>query len=163
MPPAKKDRRLNIFNVLSRISTKDREYYNALEDSERKELQPFVVMRWLTGTDDARQLYFINELVNRFVFDFTHHKELMYDLMCVATSGNARRYRWMKTASRKGAKLPTAIDIIKRYFRYNTREAHEVLPILTNDQVMEFAEDLGLQKEEISKLKRELKTRDGKI
>lgn len=163
MPPAKKSRSLNIFNVLSRISTKDNEYYNALEGNERKELQPFVIMRWLTGTSDARQIYFINELVNRVVFDFTHHKQLLFNLLCVSTSGSARRYQWMKPASRKGANLSTAIGVIKRYFKYNTREATEVLPILTNDQIMEFAEDLGLQKEEISKLKRELKTRDGKI
>lgn len=157
-----KGRKLNIFSVLSRISTKNTDFFDTLDEVELREFQPFVVMRWLTGTNDARQIYFINELVNPYAFEI-RDKRLMFYLMSVATSGQARRYNWIKPASRKGASMSTAIDVIKQFYDYTTKEASEVLSILTNDQIMEHAEDLGLQKEEISKLRKELKTRDGKI
>jgi len=35
----------------------------------------------------------------------------------------------------------------------------EVLPILSNEDILRFAEELGRQKEDITKLKRELKNR----
>lgn len=163
MTQATKKRSLNIFGLLSHINKKHIEYYDKLEDNEKKEMQPFVVMRWLTGTKDARQIYFINELVNRFVFSLASHKSLLYKLMCVSSSGNTSRYHWKKPASRKGASLSVALQTIKQYYGYNTREAADALLILSDEAIINHAEELGLQKDDITKLKRELKTRNGKV
>lgn len=160
--PATKGRSLDIFSLLSRISEKNVEYFDKLTEQEAREFQPFVVMRWMTGTNDARQVYFVNELVNRYVFDF-RDKRLLYMLLTIASSGQPQRYRWKKPASRKSASLSTAVDVIKKYYDYTSKEATDVLGILTNDQIMSHAEDLGLQKDEIAKLRKELKTRDGKV
>jgi hypothetical protein len=155
-----KKRSLDIFKTLTHISNKDRGYYEALPDDVKKELQPFVVMRWLTGTSDPRQIYFINEIVNRFVFELGSHKPLLYKLLCVATSGQPQRYQWKKPASRKGAGT-MCTQVVKQYYHYNTRQATEALGLLSNDDIMGYAEEIGLQKEDIAKLKRELKTRSG--
>jgi hypothetical protein len=119
-------------------------------------------MRWLTGTSDPRQIYFLNELVNPHVFEF-RDKRLLYYLLTIAASGQHQRYKWKKPASRKGASLSTAVTVIKRFYDYTTKQAVDVLPILSNEQIMEHAEDLGLQKEEINQLRKELKTRNGKV
>lgn len=158
---APKKRSLDIFTVLNNISKKNVGYYDTLPENEQKELQPFVVMRWLTGTKDARQVYFLNEIVNRFAFELGSHKELLYKLLCVATSGQGQRYQWKKVASRKGAGLTLCVDVVKRYYNYNTSQALDALGILTNDDILDHAEDIGLQKEDIAKLKKELKKRDG--
>lgn len=158
--PIKKKRSLDIFNLLSRISKKDQNYYDKLEDHELKEFQPFVVMRWLTGTSDARQIYFINELLNKFVFDLGSHKQLLYQLMCVASSGQSQRYQWKKPASRKGAALSLSMQVVKRYFNYSTQKASDVIGLLSNDDILSYAEQLGYQKEELTKLKAELRKRN---
>jgi hypothetical protein len=161
MTTAKKKRSLDLFSLLSRISTKKTDYYELLEDHEKKEFQPFVIMRWLTGTSDARQVFFMNELVNRFAFNLASHKSLLYKLMCVATSGKGQRYKWMKPASRKGASLTVCLQVIKQYYGYNTRQASDALMLLSNDALLGYAEELGMQKDDLSKLKKELKTRNG--
>ncbi len=156
---ATKKRSLDIFTVLSQVSNKNGGYYSALPEGEQKELQPFVVMRWLTGTNDARQIYFINEIVNRFVFDLGSHKELMYKLMCVASSGQGKRYQWKKAASQKTAGSKEALRAIKQYYNYSTQQAMDVIGLLSDDDILNYAEEIGWQKEEITKLKRELKKR----
>ena len=45
------------------------------------------------------------------------------------------------------------------HFDYNTTDAIEVLPMISNDDILSFAEQLGKQPPEISAIKKELKTR----
>lgn len=159
MAPPKK-RSLDIFELLSHISNKNAGYYDAMPENEQKEFQPFVVMRWLTGTRDARQVYFLNEIVNRFAFDLGNHKALLYKLLCVATSGQPQRYKWMKPASRKGAGT-LITQVVKQYYGYNTQQATDVIGLLSDEDIIGYAEELGLQKEEVTKLKQELRKRNG--
>jgi len=151
--------KLDIFQTLNHISKKDRNFFKDLTDEEKKAFQPLVVMRWLSGTTDARQVYFLNELVNPFVFSMHTHKELIYYLMTTCTSGKSQRYTWNKALSKKSSTTPLSVSVIKDYFNYSTMHAIEALPMLTNDDILEYAEQLGRQKEEMTKIKRELKNR----
>lgn len=151
--------KLNIFSVLGNLSKGDVGFYAKLTDDEKKSLQPLVVMRWLTGTSDARQIYFLNELVNPFVFSLTNHKELLVDLMAVSSSKQFKKYTWEKAAVRRGSKTPIAISVIQDYFNYSTKNAADALPILETASIIEYAEQLGKQPEVIKQLKKELKDR----
>lgn len=157
MPPAA--HKLDIFRVLNHTSRKDPKFFKELTEEEQKAYQPLIVMRWLTGTTDARQIYFINELVNPFVFTLTKHKELLYFLMTTCTSGKQQRYYWNKALSKKSTKTPTAVSVIKDYFNYSTLHAIEALPLLSTDDILDYAAQLGRQKEDIAKIKKEMKNR----
>lgn len=154
-----KKHKLDIFQVLNKLSTKDRAYYNSLSEDEKKALAPLVVMRWLTGTKDARQVFFLNELVNPFVFSMANHKELLMDLMLASTSGRSSRYYWNKAKTKK-SKASKSVDVVREFFGYNTTEASEALPLLSNEDVIQFAEQLGRQPDEIKAIKKELKDRE---
>jgi len=154
-----KTRKLDIFRVLDNTSKKNVDFYADLTEEEQKGYVPLVTMRWLTGTKDARQIYFINELVNPFVFAFTKHKELLYQLMTCCTTGKVQRYYWNKAQSKKSTSTPAIISVIKEFFNYSTIHAIESLPLLANEDILEYAEQLGRQKEDIAKIKKELKTR----
>jgi len=159
--PAKKTptRKLDIFKVLNMISTKNAQGYENLSEEEQKGFLPVIVTRWLTGTKNATQIIFINELVNPFVFSLHKHKQLLYQLMTLCGPNKPQRYVWNKTVSNKSTKFPTIVNVIRETYGYSTVQALEALPLLSNDDIMEYAEDLGLQKESITKLKKELKGR----
>jgi len=148
---------LDIFQVLNHISQKDREYIKTLTDEELKAFQPFVIMRWLSGTNSARQIYFLNTLVNPFVFNLPEHKELLYYLMTICTSGKSQRYNWIKGPTKKDKKLSSITNVICDYYKYNSSEAKSVLSLLSREDILSYAEQLGYQTEEITKIKKELK------
>lgn len=150
---------LDIFRTLDRINHKDQAFYDSLTDEEKKAFQPLVVMRWMSGCKDDRQIIFLNELVNSTVYSFYNHKQLAYDLMTVCSSGKSKRYQWLKARSKKSSTLPETISVIKEYFDYNSSEAYSTLPILTDDDILEYAEYLGRQPDEVAKIKKELKAR----
>ncbi len=153
-----KERKLDIFKFLDRLSAKDWKSYRKLDDDEKKEVSPYVIMRWLSGTHDPRQIVLLSVAVNPFAWSLQKHKELVVQLMTVATSGRRQRYKWTKLATRKKASS-RAIDLVKRYFGYSSKEAQEALPLLDNDTLLAYADQLGYQAEEIKLLKRDLKKR----
>jgi hypothetical protein len=147
-----------LFKMLEHIGMKDRNYYRKLAEEEQKTFVPLVTMRWLSGSFNERQIYFINELVNPNVFHLHRHKELLYYLMTLCGFGN-KKYFWNKTISKKKTSLPIASSIVKKIYGYSTLEALEAMPLLSNDDIMEYAEELGEQPDTIKKLKKELKNR----
>ena len=152
--------KLDIFNVLNKISTKDRNFYSSLSDEEQKSIAPFVIMRWLSGTRDIRQIVFLNELVNPFVFEMSHHKSLIMDLLTISSSGKSQRYSWNKTHTRKSSKTPVSASVLREYYGYSSIQAEEALPLLTLLDVISLAEQLGRQSEDITVIKKELKDRE---
>lgn len=153
------ERKLDIFKVLGNISNKKYAYYNTLSEEEVKAFQPLVVMRWLTGTRDPAQIYFINELVNPLVFNLAKHKHLLYDMMAISTTGSTSRYQWKKAKSKKSSNMPNVTRVVQDYFKYSLSDAADVIPLLSNDDIMTYAEELGRQPDVVSLIRKELKLR----
>lgn len=151
------ERKLDIFDVLSKLDTKKFDYLTSLPEAQQKAFMPLVVMRWMSGTKDPRQITFLNEFVNPYVFQFTKDRDLMFKLMASCSDGRKHRYVWNKKTPQSST--PNSLKVIKQYFNYSTREAKMVLDDLNNNDIMQFAEELGFQKEEINNLKKELKKR----
>ena len=153
-----KKHKVDIFAVLGSLNKNDVSFYDHLTEDERKALHPLVLMRWLTGSTDARQLMFINELVNSRVFQLSKHKKLLIQLMSLCTSGHQKRYKWIK-ASPKSSLTPKCIDVVREYYGYSTKHAQQALPLLDNDDILSYAEYLGRQPDDIKAINKELKSR----
>ena len=150
--------KLDIFEVIKNIDLKIRDYYDSLSEEEQKAISPYVIMRWLSGTSDMRQVFFLNELVNPYAFELQKHKDLLLKLMMVCTSGKSKRYTWLKQG-KKAPSTPKLIKLVQEYFGYNSRHAAEAIPLLSDEDLISFAEQLAYQKKDISELKKELKKR----
>lgn len=154
-----KKHKFDIFDVLGKISSKDTTFFGNMTEEEQKALQPLIIMRWLSGTQSAQQIYFLNELVNPFVFSMYKHKELLVDLMTTCAPGRKQKYFWNKARGKASSSTPTTVGVIREYYRYGSKEAIEALPLLDDDDILWYAEQLGRQPDEIRTIKTELKNR----
>lgn len=155
---AKVQRKLDVFDVLRHLDKKDRQYFKNLTEEQQKAFIPLIVMRWMSGTRNIRQIVFINELVNHLIFSLFKHKELLYYMLSVCGSGQTQRYMWNKTKS-KSSSMPKTYIVLREYFDYNANQVVDIIPLLSNDDIIEYAEHLGRQPDELKIIKNELKNR----
>lgn len=155
--PVKKTFALDIFDVLSKLSTRDTHLWEKLTEEEQKSISPLILMRWMSGTSDMRQIIMLNEFVNPYVFNIgATNKQLMMKLLAIAASGQPHRYKWnaMKKSASKLSSL--GLEVLKQKYEYSTREAKEAFTYFGKDDIISIAEDLGWQLDELKKLKKEL-------
>jgi hypothetical protein len=155
------ERKLDIFRVLAAADKKDAKFYASLTEDEQKALQPFLVMRWMTGTSNALQVILVNEVINPYAFSLTNHKELLWKLLTICNVGKKQRYSWLKLPAKATSSKPVANKVVRQMYNYSTTEANDALRVLSRDDVLSMAADLGLQPDDIAKLKRELKDDSG--
>ena len=147
--------KLDIFKLLGEINNaKAGDIYAKLSDDERKGFSPLVVMRWMSGTSDERQIILLNEFVNPYVFTLGKHPHLLMQLLQVASSKTSKRYAWLGIKYKK--KQVEAYRVIQEYFELSVREA-KTYALPPAEELLKMAEALGWQKDEITKLQKELK------
>ena len=148
--------KLDIFDTLAKIDNKNTgNLYAKLTEDERKGFSPLIVMQWMSGTSDERQIMLLNEFVNPYVFPLAKHPELLMRLLQVSSSKVARRYSWIAVKSKK--KKAEAWRAVSEYFDLSDREVALIKPFPSDEEVLSMADDLGWQKDEIKKLEKELK------
>lgn len=148
--------KLDIFDLLGKLNNpKSGDIYSKLSDDERKGFAPLVVMRWMSGTSDERQIMLLNEFVNKYIFSLGKHPHLLMQLMQVASSKIARRYQWLAVKSKK--KNVLALKVVADYYEMSQREVKLLSPFPNKEEVFQIAEQLGWDKHELDKLKKEYK------
>lgn len=154
-PVKKKSFALDIFSILGKLNKGDLTVWESLSEEERKGFSPLIISRWMSGTSDPLQIILLNEFVNKHIFKLDKdHPELMCKLLACCGTGSKRNV-WIAD-SKKHKSSSMALEIIKEYYDYTTHEALSELPLLSNDDIIELAESLGYQTDEIKKLKKEL-------
>ncbi len=149
----------DVFEVLTKISTKDREYFENLSEEQWKHIQPLVLLKWMLGTPDPAQLYLLNQFVNPHVFEmYRHPKMLVYGMMACAP-GRFTKYRWFKSAGKGNSSMPTCNKLLQEVYHYNESKAGDALPLLSDEDILQLADEAGRQPDEIKLIKKELKIR----
>jgi hypothetical protein len=147
--------KLDIFKVLGELSSGDHMVYRRLSDDEKKGFAPLVIMRWMTGTSDERQIMAINTFANKVIFPLGKHPELLSMLLASCSSKVSRRYQWLGIKSSKKKSLSR--QVVQDYFDYSSLEMRKMTVLPPAEEIVEMAEALGWQKDEMAKLKKELK------
>lgn len=153
----KKKHKLDIFKLMKNISNSNTKYWGTLNEDEIKAFSPFVLTRWLSSNSEY-EIQMVNQLVSKYVFTLgTKHKQLMFNLMCISTIPNSR-YSYKKRSANQ-LKFPKTTKIISEYLGYSIKDTLDVASMYSNENVLEMAEELGLQKTDINVIKKELKKR----
>jgi hypothetical protein len=145
----------DLFEGLSKLSSRDLQWYDKLSPEDKKAASPFVIARWMTGTSDQAQLIRINTFVNPYGFSLGQEKPLLFKLLAAAATGKSKRYKWLKSP---GAKTATKLrlEVIKQFYEVSTREAATYSANIEAADIIEMAEDLGWETDDLKKLKKEV-------
>ncbi len=146
------EKTFDLFAGLDALTKGDMRWYDALPDDAKKQAAPFVIMRWLCGTGDAAQLVRINTFVNPYAFALGAEKPLLFKLLAATTTHKPKRYYWLKAPGAVTKKL--SLEVIKEYYGISGREAATYQ--LDKETLLEMAEELGWDDEELKKLKKEV-------
>lgn len=141
--------KLDVFEVLNNINTKNYNYLSSLDDDIKKQFTPYVVHNWISSTTDPLQMILLQRFVNCRYFELANHPELIYKLFCVTATNRGMRYNWIY---KKQSKTDT-IDIIAKYLRCSKKEAQLREHFFSEADVKEMISDLGYQPSEVKKLK----------
>jgi len=99
--------RLNIANEMREFDRKNRQFYDELDEDERKKFSPFLMIRWGSAVEGSRELqefYVIaaNERLNKHFFNINtaRHKKFQW-LMATTVSPGMGTYKHTWIAAKK--------------------------------------------------------------
>ena len=148
--------KLDIFKLLGDIENpRAGDIYTKLTADEKKGYAPLVVMRWLSGTSDKQQIKLINEYTNPHVFALSKHPHLLLKLHQACSTKTGKRFTWLGIKGKKKGAL--AQKAVQEYYGLSTREVKLFQPFPPEEEVLQIAEELGWDKDELNKLKKEHK------
>lgn len=155
----KTEYKFDLFKYLPEFEKGNLDIWDNLSDDERKGFSPLIVMQWLSATSDSIRLQKLTKIVNNVVFNPTisKHKQLLAMLLAITSKGRSAKRKFISMPKSKGRNK--SIDVLTQYFGYSTREASMYLDKANIEWLVELAEDLGWEKDDINLLEKEWKTK----
>lgn len=153
--PKSPTRTVNIFDTLKRIDLRQEEYYDSMMETDQKQLHPLVMTRWMSGTSDPAVIQMLNLTNNKYNFILAQHKPLLMRMLLLSASGSSRRYQWL--AKSKETSQNRSIKALREYYNCSLREAEGYVKMHTIDEIVEMAEFVGWQDDEVKALIKEAK------
>lgn len=150
--------KLSLANELKQLDTKNRKFYDELDETEQKKFSTYLMMKYsanVEGNPDFQEWYLraSNERVNQNFFDLGRHPKLQW-LLCTTVSpgmGSQRHY-WLATKKSDNPKKTKIIKFLARLYPHMKMDEIELLALLTpDDEVKTLAIDLGMSDSDIKK------------
>lgn len=100
--------KLNISNEMLQFDRKNRQFYDELDEQEKKKFSPFLMIRWgasVEGSSELQAYYLMstNERLNKNFFDIntTQHKKLQWLMATTVSPGMGKQYHKWLAAGKK--------------------------------------------------------------
>lgn len=150
--------KLGINNEMAQLDRKNREFYDELNEEERKKFSPYLMLRYaasVEGNADFQEWYLraTNERVNQHFFDLSRHPKLQW-LLCTSVSpgmGNQRHY-WQGSKKKDGTSNSKVIKFITKNFPWMKQDEIELMAELnTEKEIKVWAREMGMADSDIKK------------
>lgn len=151
--PKAPTRTVNIFDTLKRIDLRQEDYYDTMLETDQKQLHPLVMTRWMSGTSDPAVIQMLNLTNNKYNFILAAHKPLLMRMLLLSSSGQSRRYQWLSKT--KDTSQSRSLRVLREYYTCSQREADSYIKMHTMDELVQMAEFVGWQDDEIKALIKE--------
>lgn len=151
---------LDIKNEMAQFDRKNREFYDSLNDEQKKKFAPFLMIRWgssVGGNNSDLQAYYLmscNENLNKNFFDIsaTKHKKFQWLLATTVSPGMGNQYHAWITPKKKGANDNKSIKFLRELHPHLKDDDLKLLSdINTKDDLKEYAKGLGWADKDIKK------------
>lgn len=147
--------KLNMFDALRAMDLKNRDFYDNLNDEEKKGFAPFVMVRWASVVNhsmsemDEWWLKATNQRFNTNMLDLmsgdNKHPKLAWLIATTTSPGmGAMKHQWIgykKKTTKSNNKLKKFV--IAQFSTLSDDEVELLLTMITNKDVKQYATDLG--------------------
>jgi hypothetical protein len=149
--------KLSLNNELTQLDTKNRGFYDELDQEEKKKFSSYLMLRYsasVEGNADFQEWYLrvTNERVNINFFDLGKHPKLQW-LLCTTVSPNMGKQRHYWQASKKAAgKNNKIVKFLARLNPHMKQDEIELMAEINTDKdIKQYAKNLGMSDVEIKK------------
>jgi len=149
--------KLSINNEMAQLDTKNRAFYDELNEEERKKFTTYLMLRYAASVDgsaDLQEWYLrvTNERVNQNFFDLSKHPKLQW-LLCTSVSpgmGRQRHY-WQASKKKEGSNSKSIKFLTKLYPTMKDDEISLLAEMNDVNDLKALAKSMGIPDNEIKK------------
>lgn len=152
-------KKLALNEVLSNLDKKNLKYYDNLSEEQQKEFQPFVLLRFMSSSDNSAleakySLISVNEFANQYLWELPKEKELHAKLLAASGLGFKQNHSWIAAKSKT---TDIVKDFIKSVAKMNGQHPNKLeldihMKNLTYDILVDLLDEYGIQKDEAKKI-----------
>ena len=142
---------------MAQLDTKNRDFYDELNEEERKKFSTYLIMRYaasVEGGPDIQEWYLrvTNERINANFFDLGKHPKLQW-LLCTTVSPDMGRQRhyWQASKKKEGSNSKALKFLTKLYPHLRTDELELLAELNDTKELKALAKTMGMADSEIKK------------
>ena len=149
--------KLSINNEMAQLDTKNRAFYDELNEEERKKFSTYLMLRYaasVEGGPDIQEWYLrvTNERINANFFDLGKHPKLQW-LLCTTVSPDMGRQRhyWQASKKKEGSNSKALKFLTKLYPHLRSDELELLAELNDAKELKALAKTMGMSDSEIKK------------
>ena len=149
--------KLSINNEMAQLDTKNRAFYDELNEEERKKFSTYLMLRYaasVEGGPDIQEWYLrvTNERINANFFDLGKHPKLQW-LLCTTVSPDMGRQRhyWQASKKKEGSNSKALKFLTKLYPHLRNDELELLAELNDAKELKALAKTMGMPDAEIKK------------
>jgi uncharacterized protein YidB (DUF937 family) len=151
--------KLNIKNEMAQFDHKNRNFYDELNEEERKKFSPFLMIRWgssVGGNADMQAYYLMscNERLNKNFFDIntTQHKKLQWLLATTISPGMGNQYHSWLSLKKKESSNNKAFKFLRGLYPHMKEDDISLMVSINSAaDLKQLAKDMGMEQSQIKK------------
>lgn len=149
--------KLSINNEMAQLDAKNYDFYDELNEEERKKFSTYLMLRYaasVQGSPDLQEWYLraTNDRINQNFFDLNRHPKLQWLLCATVSPGMGTQRHYWQAAKKKDSSNNKAIKFILKLYPYLKEDEAELLAeINTEKDLKALARSMGMTDQEIKK------------
>jgi hypothetical protein len=144
--------KLSIANEMAQFDLKNRNFYDELNDEERKKFSNYLMIRWgscVQGSRDLQEFYLIstNERLNKRFFDINRHPKLQWLASTTVSPGmGTHRHQWIAPRKKEAGASAIRKQLAELYPHLKDDELDLLAKITTKKDIDAYLKELGRDK-----------------
>lgn len=140
-----KEYKNNIFDVIKQIDKKNYQYFDSLNEEQKKEIQPYTLARWMSTVadeyDHKKYNMDINNNVNMYFWNLSKYKDLQFKLLCTCGQTGFNKHQWIPIS--KSSTDKTLNSIKDYFFGLTEKEIQMKYGRMTKEEIKNIQNFLG--------------------